>query len=92
MKSSPKSSKTPHSSKGFPSLSTPKLFLLAVFLQIVLLFGIAGRYWYVESTGETFLVKAVGVDPRDLFRGDYVQIGYGGLGAYSGSIVDSVQA
>lgn len=62
------------------------LFALAAALQIVLAFSIAARYEYVERTGETLKIRAYGFDPTDLFRGDYVNVDYGDLSSWSGSI------
>lgn len=62
------------------------LFALAAALQIVATLSIAARYEYVERTGEILKIRAYGYDPTDLFRGDYVNISYGDLATWSGSI------
>lgn len=52
-------------------------FIALVLLQALLLAGIAGyRQWWV-ATGTRVLLRTEPVDPRDLFRGDYVQLTYG---------------
>ena len=51
-------------------------FLAAVGLQFVLLFGVIGFKQYTVRTGETVLLKVKLVDPRSLFRGDYVRMSY----------------
>lgn len=52
------------------------LFAAAAALQIVALFVIAARYEIVDRYGTEILVPAYGYDPRDLFRGDYVNLTY----------------
>jgi uncharacterized membrane-anchored protein len=52
------------------------LFYVIVILQIVFLMAIAGSKWYTICFGKTVLLKTLPVDPRDLFRGDYVILRY----------------
>jgi len=52
------------------------LFILVVGLQIMLL---AGMVFYKDrwiASGTKIILKTQPVDPRDLFRGDYVRLGY----------------
>jgi uncharacterized membrane-anchored protein len=51
-------------------------FLGVVGLQFLLLFGVIGYKQYTVATGETVVLKVVPVDPRSLFRGDYVRLSY----------------
>ena len=51
-------------------------FIILVLIQIILLTGIIGYREYWISAGERILLKTVPVDPRDIFRGDYVQLTY----------------
>ena len=55
-----------------------KRALLAVgALWLVILGGMAGMHEYTLRTGQEILLQTQPVDPRDLFRGDYVTLGYG---------------
>jgi uncharacterized membrane protein len=52
------------------------LLTLGMAFQLTVLIGmIAGRTAMLQS-GETVLLRVTPVDPRDLFRGDYVTLGY----------------
>lgn len=53
-----------------------KKFILLILLQVVLLAGmiVYRHYWVV--TGKKVLLRTEPVDPRDIFRGDYVQLRY----------------
>ncbi|MGA2466867.1 MAG: GDYXXLXY domain-containing protein [Thermodesulfobacteriota bacterium] len=51
-------------------------FILLVLLQVVLLLGIIAYRQYWVSTGEKILLKTAPVDPRDIFRGDYINLRY----------------
>jgi len=51
-------------------------FALLILLQVVLLAGIIGyRQYWIESN-ERILLESLPVDPRDIFRGDYVTLSY----------------
>lgn len=50
--------------------------LVGVALQIVMLLGMIASHAAPILTGDTLLLRVVPVDPRDLFRGDYVILGY----------------
>lgn len=54
-----------------------KGFLLIVLLQALLLVSIIGYRQYWVDNGRRILLKTEPVDPRDLFRGDYVRLSYG---------------
>jgi uncharacterized membrane-anchored protein len=47
-----------------------------VALQVLVLVGMVVLRLVPLMTGETVLLRVVPVDPRDLFRGDYVTLGY----------------
>ena len=49
---------------------------LAVAIQFLLLLGLLGFKQYTLLTGETVLLQVQPIDPRDLFRGDYVTLSY----------------
>jgi uncharacterized membrane-anchored protein len=49
---------------------------IIVALQILFLFSMIGFRQYTLATGTTVLLKAAPVDPRDIFRGEYVMLEY----------------
>jgi uncharacterized membrane-anchored protein len=51
-------------------------FWALVLFQVLLLAGIIGYRHYWLTTGERVLLRTVPVDPRDIFRGDYVRLNY----------------
>jgi uncharacterized membrane-anchored protein len=51
-------------------------FILLVLLQVVLLIGIVAYRQYWVASGEKILLKTAPVDPRDIFRGDYINLRY----------------
>jgi uncharacterized membrane-anchored protein len=51
-------------------------FVIAVCLQALLLAGIIGYREFRVNTGFRVVLKTAPVDPRDLFRGDYVRLSY----------------
>jgi len=51
-------------------------FILFVLLQVALLLGIIAYRQYWVATGEKILLKTAPVDPRDIFRGDYINLRY----------------
>ena len=51
-------------------------FLLLVLLQFLILAGMIGYRHYWIETGERIMLRVTPVDPRDLFRGDYVSLSY----------------
>lgn len=58
------------------SLSPAKKLAIVVAVQFLILISIIGFKQYTIWTGETVLLKTIPVDPRDLLRGDYVQLRY----------------
>ncbi len=53
-----------------------KQFLLIIAFWLILIGGLALYKQYPLSTGEEVLLRTEPVDPRDLFRGDYVILNY----------------
>jgi uncharacterized membrane-anchored protein len=53
-----------------------KILLLTVMAQLVLLLGMIAVRSVPLVTGKTVLVRVQPVDPRDMFRGDYVILSY----------------
>ena len=51
-------------------------FAVVILLQVLILVGIIGYREYRVATGERVLLQSSPVDPRDLFRGDYVTLAY----------------
>ena len=51
-------------------------FFLLIMLQILILAGMIGYRHYWVETGEKIMLRVSPVDPRDLFRGDYVRLTY----------------
>jgi len=50
--------------------------ILAASFQFVVLLAAIGLAVWPRLTGDTILLRVVPVDPRDLFRGDYVVLSY----------------
>lgn len=53
-----------------------KIFLLLGIFWLVIIGGFVGFKEYTLRTGQEVLLKTTPVDPRDLFRGDYVVLRY----------------
>lgn len=53
-----------------------KLFIIALFFWIVIFGALIFSKEYILKTGTDILLKIEPVDPRDLFRGDYVRLRY----------------
>ena len=53
-----------------------KVFILIGFVWLALIAGLIGFKEFTLRTGEEILLRTVPVDPRDLFRGDYVVLNY----------------
>jgi len=51
-------------------------FLLAVSLQLLVLLGIIAYRAHWVATGHRVVLRTTPVDPRDIFRGDYVDLRY----------------
>jgi uncharacterized membrane-anchored protein len=50
--------------------------VLAVLMQIVVLLYMAGEREYILRNGKIIYLRTAPIDPRDLFRGDYVRLNY----------------
>lgn len=57
-------------------MNKKKIFLIIGAFWIVLIGGFIGIKEFTLKTGNEVLLKTVPVDPRDLFRGDYVILRY----------------
>jgi uncharacterized membrane-anchored protein len=53
-----------------------KVLLVTAAAQLLILVGMIAARAVPLITGQTVLVRVVPVDPRDLFRGDYVTLSY----------------
>jgi uncharacterized membrane-anchored protein len=54
-----------------------KIFIvLAVLMQILVLIYMAGEREYILRYGKIIYLRTAPIDPRDLFRGDYVRLNY----------------
>ncbi len=51
-------------------------FILLILLQVAFLAGIIAYRYHWVATGKKVLLRTEPVDPRDVFRGDYVQLRY----------------
>jgi uncharacterized membrane-anchored protein len=58
------------------SLRQKSILVGAVIFQMLVLFAMILQSARPLVTGETILVRVIPVDPRDLFRGDYVILNY----------------
>ncbi len=50
--------------------------ILAVILQLLVLAYMAGEREYILHNGKTIHLRTAPIDPRDMFRGDYVRLNY----------------
>ena len=53
-----------------------RLFIAVIAVQIVFLLGLVGYRESILSLGRTAVLETVPVDPRDLFKGEYVTLRY----------------
>ena len=53
-----------------------KWLYLAIAFQLIALAWIAAKREWVVMTGETVYLRTAPIDPRDIFRGDYVRLDY----------------
>ena len=53
-----------------------KLVLLFVVAQVLVLAFMAGKREFIVHAGERIHLRTAPVDPRDLFRGDFVRLNY----------------
>ncbi|PLY14723.1 MAG: hypothetical protein C0631_09355 [Sedimenticola sp.] len=49
---------------------------LAIAFQVLALAWIAAKREWIVQTGETVYIRSAPIDPRDIFRGDYVRLNY----------------
>jgi uncharacterized membrane-anchored protein len=52
------------------------LLIIAIAFQVLVLVFIAGKREYIAATGTVVYLRTAPIDPRDLFRGDYVRLRY----------------
>ncbi len=52
------------------------LLIIAIVFQVLVLAFIAGKREYIATTGTVVYLRTAPIDPRDLFRGDYVRLRY----------------
>lgn len=52
------------------------LFLLAILFQVLLLFSFQAKKKISVQRGVKIVVRTIPVDPRSLFRGDYINLNY----------------
>jgi len=52
------------------------LIMVVLALQVVALAWVAIQREWIRNSGETVFLRTAPVDPRDMFRGDYVQLDY----------------
>jgi len=57
-------------------MTTRRLYLILLALQVLFLAGWAGYNEYVRRTAPVVKLKVLPVDPRDLLRGDYMILRY----------------
>jgi uncharacterized membrane-anchored protein len=62
------------------------LLIVAIAFQVLVLVFMAGKREYIASTGTIVYLRTAPIDPRDLFRGDYVRL------KYEASVVPLAQA
>ncbi|MFB6345444.1 MAG: GDYXXLXY domain-containing protein [bacterium] len=51
-------------------------FVTVLASMVIFLLGLAGYHYSVKTTGRVVRLATEPVDPRSLFRGDYVQLRY----------------
>jgi uncharacterized membrane-anchored protein len=52
------------------------IIVLAVILQVLVLAYMAGEREYIVRNGKVIRLRTAPIDPRDMFRGDYVRLNY----------------
>ncbi len=52
------------------------LLIIAIAFQVLVLAFMAGKREYIAATGTIAYLRTAPIDPRDLFRGDYVRLKY----------------
>lgn len=59
-----------------PYKRTARNFYIAVLVQLLLLTGMGAVRAFTITTGREIVINTMPVDPWDMFRGDYVRLGY----------------
>jgi uncharacterized membrane-anchored protein len=74
----PTSSRLQWIARGLDWLTARERYILAlgVAFQVVFLLAMMVQPLMTLATGDTFLLRVVPIDPRDIFRGDYVTLNY----------------
>ncbi|HEY6012218.1 MAG TPA: GDYXXLXY domain-containing protein [Nitrospirota bacterium] len=62
------------------------LIIIAIAFQVLVLVFMTGKREYIAATGTVVYLRTAPIDPRDLFRGDYVRL------KYEASVVPLVKA
>ena len=52
------------------------VFIILILLQLLILVGLTGYNEAILAFGKTVVLQTAPVDPRDLFRGDYIVLRY----------------
>jgi len=50
------------------------IFILLAVFWLIIIGGFIGFKEYTLRTGQEVVLKTVPIDPRDLFRGDYINV------------------
>lgn len=64
--------------------------VIIVLLQVLFLFGMIGFKYFTLQTGTPVLLKTAPVDPWDVFRGEYVRLGYEISRLPGGNVADNI--
>lgn len=71
------------------------LLIVVIAFQVLVLVFMAGKREYIAATGTVVYLRTAPIDPRDLFRGDYVRLRYDAssvpLARVSGDITESLK-
>ncbi len=51
-------------------------FLIGILFELLAVFGLFAPYALLATKGEEIILETVPIDPRSVFRGDYVMLGY----------------
>ena len=57
-------------------MNDSKRIIIIVVLMTLVLVGMVAKQQYTLNTGELVVLKTTPIDPRSLFRGDYVRLNY----------------
>ena len=74
-------------------MSRRTLFIGCLVFELLAVFGLFLPYAWLKSEGTVVTLRTVPVDPRSLFRGDYVvldyEVGHGLPNGWAGEVLDS---